>query len=143
MNRPLLLLAAALLLLTPRCGLGHGITNIVFDPVSPAEVELEEHVDVTFDYTTEEAGGVRIWCDTDNGNQMTSPSPLHPVGSGSGSTWFTILGAEATITSFRLYMMDATGTQLLYETTVVVDYDFVEPMAVDRSSWGRIKTLYR
>jgi hypothetical protein len=136
-----LVLMVTILILAPVWAHSHGITNIVFDPPSPAEMDFNVHVGISFDYETDEASGVRIWCDG-GPNVTVSPSPIFPVGSGPGTTWFMVEAGETQVTSVRMYMMDAAMTQDLFETMIEVDYHFVEHTAQEPSTWGLVKTLY-
>ena len=105
------------------------ISDIVFDPPSPATLGLGERVNVTFSYATDEAGGVRIFATpfTDGGVTAGSSfagSSLLPVGEGSASRFFLVSSDPAAVDQVRLTMRDADGTRLLFETFVSVDYTF-------------------
>jgi len=107
----------------------HLITNIRLDPPTPNILALDQHVDITFDYATSEAGGVRIFARPMAG-AATAPgyaahgSGLYPVGSGSGSGYFTITAGEVTVDRIRFRITDAEQTTLLGEFFIPVHYQF-------------------
>ena len=114
--------------LTPYA-MAHSISNINMTPSSPAGLLNNEHVDITFDYTTDEVGGVRIWVMpyTDGSwspNLAVSGSPLYSPPSGSGSGYVTITSGDIVVDQIRVYMMDADGNVLLWETFIDVEYHF-------------------
>ncbi len=109
--------------------LENAITNIAFTPSPPASLCNGEHVDISFDYSTDEEDGVRI--------QMTpftegSPTPgygwsgstVYPKGEGSGSTWFTILSGDTAVDQVRFQMKTADWNTVLIEFFVPVAYTF-------------------
>ena len=106
----------------------HNISNITFSPSSPANILLGDFVDVNFDYETDETRGVRIFVEPfTNGeatpNSTTYGSPLYPVGSGSGSSGFSVSSEAQHVDQVRIQMYDP-GDILLFETFVSVDYSF-------------------
>jgi hypothetical protein len=114
---------------------GNSITNIAMAPPSPATLATNDYVNVTFDYAAAEAGGVRIWAQPfTNGsltpNQSISGSPLHPAGHGSSSRSFTIMSGSSVVDQVRVYMMDAGGNVLLWETFIDVEYRFCDGTCV-------------
>jgi hypothetical protein len=105
------------------------ITDIVFDPTSAAYFTTNGQVNISFGYTTSEAGGIKIITLPKSGSSFTpgstaSVSPLYPTGSGSGTSSFTITGGSAIIDSVSFQMYDATQTTLLQEFVVPVKFYF-------------------
>ncbi len=98
----------------------HAIRNIAYVPRPPAVLDNGEHVDMTFDYVTTEAGGVRLFVAplTDG---VTSPgagmsaSALYPVGSGSGDAFFTITAGQVVVDQVRHRMRNADQSVILLE----------------------------
>lgn len=85
------------------------ITNVQFDPASPASLVFSEPVNIAFDYTTPIPGGVRIF--TSTGGAVCG-SPDYPTGSGSGMSCFTVGSGgggtgSVTISQVNLYMVTA------------------------------------
>ena len=105
------------------------VTHVSLSPGTPNILRLNQNVTVNFSYTTNEAGGVRIWARPFSGGALTpnyaaSGSPLYPVGSGTGSGSFTITSGNPTVTKIRFQMWNASGTTLLFETFIPVSYQF-------------------
>ena len=110
----------------------NSITNIELTPPSPATVEFNEHVDITFDYSANEEGGVRIFLlpytsGSPTSQYAVSGSPLYPVGTGSGSGYFTITSGEVTVDQVRFEMTNADQSEELLEFFVPVKYHFGTP----------------
>jgi len=127
---------------------GCDITNIVFSPPSPEDLEFNEHVDVTFDYETAEASGVRIWARPMTGCGTTPhyaahASPLHPMGTGSGSGYFTITEGTVMVDQVRFQMWNSDESVLLLVMLVDVNYSFDTGVSLISRSWGQFKSLYR
>ncbi len=104
------------------------ITNIRFDPPSPATLGFNDRVTFTFDYTTTEPGGVYIWGRAFTGGNISRGSAgpgsvLHPTGEGSLSGWFTIRDGAKTVDQVRFQMTDA-DYNVLYEVLVDVSYTY-------------------
>jgi hypothetical protein len=124
------LLVVVCIAVLPASALAVSITNVVFDPPSPANLDFGENVDFTFDYQVDEDS--RIF-----GRPLTGgapsfawaahPSPLYSMGSGSGSGFFTIQDAGqgiAHVDQVRFRVVADDDDALLYETFVDVDYTF-------------------
>ena len=72
----------------------HALQNFDFSPGSPAIMSYGERLDMTYDYVTDEAAGVRIFARAAYQYEglfgMTSAgSPLYPAPSGGGTFWMT------------------------------------------------------
>lgn len=109
----------------------HLVTNIALGPDSPNILRTNEDVTITFNYITNEPGGVRIWVRPYTGgspspNYAAHPSPLYPMGSGSGDGFFTITTGEVVVDALRFTIYDATGSTLLFEAFLPVYYLFTD-----------------
>ena len=107
----------------------NSISNIQLSPPSPTSLVFDERVNITFDYVTNEAGGVRIFIRPFSNGLLTTnyaahPSPIYPVGSGSGTGFFTIMSGDATVDQLRIQMLNADQGVLLLEFFIPVDYGF-------------------
>ncbi|MFO8083122.1 MAG: fibronectin type III domain-containing protein [Desulfobacterales bacterium] len=105
------------------------ITNIQTASPSPASLEYNQRVNIAFDYSTAEAGGIRIFArPITNGaltpNYAASGSPLYPTGSGSGSGDFTITSGETTVDYVRFRITNDDQSVLLTEFLLPVQYAF-------------------
>jgi hypothetical protein len=114
-----------------RFGICHSITNIQLSPSSPDTLAFDQHVDISYDYQTDEASGVRIWVNaytdgSETRNTATQGSLLHPVGSGSGTTYFFISSDEVIVDSIRLYMHAEDSGELLHEIFTPVYYFYTD-----------------
>ncbi len=115
--------------------LGNFITNIEPTPPSPATLEFYEDVKFTFDYSTNETGGVGIFSipftsGSPTPNYTISRSPIYPVGTGSGSAFFTIMHGEVTVKvdQVKFQMISyADQSTLLLEFFIPVEYYFGKP----------------
>lgn len=110
---------------------GHSISDVSFDPPSPAALPFATHVTVRYRYTTQEAGGVRVWVTPLSlGNPVArrawSGSLLCPCGRGTSDAWFTVhSGAGAvTVDEVSLLMVTAQGEKPLFEARIPVHYHF-------------------
>ena len=113
----------------PQASLNHIVTNIVLTPPTPNILAFNQDVTFTFDYSTTEPGGVRIFGRpfTSTGlaqNYAAHGSPLYPVGAGSGSGFFTITSGKVTITRIRFQIWNADQTTLLFKGFIPVNYQF-------------------
>lgn len=110
--------------------LGHTIDNVQITPSSPAVLAVGEDVDFTFGYETHSAAGVRITGRPLTDGQLTPNyaahgSPLYPVGTGTGSGYFTV-NSPAVVNQIRLQMRDEATNNILTETLIDVDIEFVD-----------------
>lgn len=110
----------------------HSISNIQLDPPSRRGLFTKTiQVEVTFDYTTAETGGVRIFVlpYTDGSlipNYTSSESPLYPAGQGKGEGDFTIQSEGVTVDQIKFQMTSADKSRVLYESFISVNYCSVE-----------------
>ncbi len=105
------------------------VTNIRFEPESPAVLGVGERVRFTFDYSITNPDGVRIWCmpyTNRYGSRdfAVGGSPLYPQGSGQGSGYF-MLTTAGEVDELHIYMKDADGN-VLCEVLISVDYRFID-----------------
>ena len=103
------------------------IYNIQLSPKPVAALQFNQNVNITFDYRTSQAGGVRIFARPMTGaalsaNYAAHGSPLYSLGSGSGSGFFTITSGATTVDAVRFQVFDANQTTLLQEFFVPVKY---------------------
>ncbi len=107
----------------------HAIRNIVVSPASPRCMRFNENVTISFDYTTTEPGGVRIFARPFSGGSLTpnygaSGSLLYPAGNGSGAGDFTISSSNAIVDQIRFRMYNSDQSQLLVEYFIPVNYPY-------------------
>ncbi|MCI0495220.1 T9SS C-terminal target domain-containing protein, partial [candidate division KSB1 bacterium] len=128
MRRQVLIFTMLFALLFAGVGLADYISNIQMPP-SPVTLQLGEQLNVTFDYFTANAGGVRIFVRPIT-NGAPSPgygahgSPLYPAGNGNGSGYFTINGGYVTVDHVRIQMFNSDQSQLILECFIPVEYTF-------------------
>jgi len=107
----------------------HAIENVHITPDSPSSMLFGQNVEITFDYTTSEPGGVNIFARPMT-NGATTPeygahgSPLYPAGSGNGSGNFTISAGIAHVDNVRIQMYNSDQSQLLLEYFIPVDIHY-------------------
>ncbi len=109
----------------------HLVTAFSLTPDSPNVLRTGQNVDLTFQYITNQAGGVLIWARPfTNGaltpNYAAHGSPVYPTGSGSGSGFFTISSGTVVVDQIRIQMWDTSQTVLLFETFLPVHYLFTD-----------------
>ena len=132
MRKAFLMLSGVLAFMVLSSGTGlckTTITNIEFSPASPSAFSFSKQIDVTFDYKTDEAGGVRIFPRPMTNNSTTpsyaaSGSPLYSTGSGTGSGYFTITSGETMIDHVRFQVYTGDNSSLLLEFFIPVTYQF-------------------
>lgn len=131
MNKILVILAKAILVIWTFTGVGicSSISNIEFSPASPSALPFNQSISVTFNYSTAQAGGIRIFArpmtnGTTTPNYGASGSPLYASGSGSGSGNFTVTSGETTVDQIRFQITNADQSALLGEFFVPVVLHF-------------------
>lgn len=133
-QRIVVLLTVLAVVVWPRVVRGDSISDVRLSPSRPASLSHGEEVKITFKYSTNCAGGVRIWPRPMTGGQRTpnyaaSGSPLYPTGTGTGSGHFTITSGAAFVDGIRFEIrtdaQDSSGNRtLLHEQTIPVRYRF-------------------
>lgn len=103
--------------------MGNTLSNISFSPSSPASLDWGEWVTLTFDYQTGEPDGVRFDCYPLSSQNWTldagtSGSALYPMGTGQGEQAFTLLSGEDVVDCVIVRILDDTGSEILFETTI-------------------------
>jgi hypothetical protein len=101
------------------------VTNIEFRPDTPNIFKYNENINVSFNYTTNQAGGVRIFARPFSGANLSPayaahPSQIYPTGSGSGTGYFSLTAGPAVVDKVRIQMWDANQTTLLFEAFLPV-----------------------
>lgn len=107
----------------------NSVSNVKFNPIEPAALLHSQEVNLTFDYVTDQAGGVRIFARPISSGGLTPNyashgSPLYPVGVGNGTGYFRITSGDAVVDHVRIQMKSADRTQLLYEEFIPVHYHY-------------------
>ncbi|RQW04303.1 T9SS C-terminal target domain-containing protein, partial [candidate division KSB1 bacterium] len=107
----------------------NSVARVKFDPIEPATLLFNQDVNLTFDYVTDQAGGVRIFARPFSGGNLTPNyaahgSPLYPAGVGNGAGSFTITSNDAVVDHVRIQMLNADQSQLLFEEFMPVHYHF-------------------
>jgi hypothetical protein len=105
---------------------------------TPNILKPGQRVSVSFKYKATNRGGVRIFARPLSGGALTPnyaahPSPLYPVGSGTGRGWFTVTRGAATVTQVRLQIWNASQTRLLFQRKVPVSYRYMRPANIVNS----------
>lgn len=95
----------------------HAIGNVTFSPASPAILSHGERLNMSFDYLTDEAGGVRIFPRAAYQGSVlsgagSSGSALYPAPGGSGSAW-THFNQDRIADSVRFLMVNADQSEQL------------------------------
>lgn len=107
----------------------HSIYNINISPVAPASIPLGQNVNITFDYKTNQPGGIRIFARPFTGGAPTPGygahgSSLYPTGSGNGNGFFNIGSGNAIVDHIRFQMLNDDQSQVLLEFFVPVHYHY-------------------
>lgn len=105
------------------------ITNILFTPSSPSGMLNNEHVNITFNYTTDLVGGARIFVLPYTGGSLSpaaavSGSPLYSFPGGSGSGFVTILSGDVVVDQIRFQMTNSNQTITYVDFYRNVNYTF-------------------
>ena len=113
----------------PGISADHIVTNIVLTPPTPNILGFDQNVTFTFDYSTTEPGGVRIFGRpfTSTGlasNYAAHGSGIYPAGTGSGSGFFTITSGKVRITRIRFEIWNADQSIRLFRGFIPVNYQF-------------------
>lgn len=120
------------------------ITNIVMTPDTPATVDLDEQVQITFDYETPEPVLIRFQPFSSGAYTAGGQDPgylVNAAGTGSGSTWITVTGSPIEVDAL-LVTMQTMEPQFLILFHLPVSYTFDETTVALPSTWGRMKTRY-
>jgi hypothetical protein len=101
------------------------VTHIDFRPDTPNVFKYGQDVNVTFNYNTNQAGGVRIFARPFSGAHLSPDyaaqgSPVYPSGAGVGSCSFNLKSGPTVVDKVRIQMWDAGQTTLLFEAFLPV-----------------------
>jgi hypothetical protein len=101
------------------------VNSITLAPRVPNILLFGQNITVAFKYTTHEVGGVRIFPRPFTGGALTSNyaasgSLLYPVGSGSGTGFFTIIDGAVKVDQIRIQMWNDAQTRLLFTTKIPI-----------------------
>jgi hypothetical protein len=96
-----------------------------------ASLRFNEDVTISFNYKTDEPGGVRIFVRPFTGSSATpnyaaSGSPLYPTGSGAGTATFTVMSGANVVNRLRFRMYNADQSRVLMEFFMPVGFIFSE-----------------
>lgn len=106
----------------------HTVTISNLNPASPAFLSLNQDVNISFNYSTTEAGGVRIFIrpmteGSETPNFSASGSILYATGSGTSTAMFNLsAGTNVHIDQLRIRMYNDDQSELLLEAFVAVNY---------------------
>ena len=105
------------------------VNSIKLTPLNPNILMFGQNVSLTMRYTTNRAGGVRIFARPLSAGALTPNyaahgSPLYPVGTGAASGFFTITDGTVLVNQIRIQMWNAGQTKLLFQAKVPVSYQF-------------------
>ena len=97
----------------------NAIQNVSYSPAAPAVLDHGTHVDVAFDYVTNEAAGVRVYSHPFSYDGIVPPygvsGSILYTGSGSGTTFFTVTAGDYLVNNVRMKMNVADNSSLLME----------------------------
>ncbi|AQQ72339.1 Gingipain R1 precursor [Limihaloglobus sulfuriphilus] len=107
------------------------ITNVVSMPTSPTSLPFGNNVNITFDYSTNVSGGIKIFPRPYTNGSLTpnysaSSSPEYPVGTGSGDGYFTITSGDVVVDQIGFIVRRASNNELIDIIYVDVEYEFAD-----------------
>jgi hypothetical protein len=105
----------------------NSISNIRFSPASPASLNFDQKVEISFDYYAAE--NVYIFARPMTRGSLTPnyaahPSKLYSKGKGKGTGFFTIKKGAVTVDRVRFQMKNKNQSKMLFEKAVPVKYRF-------------------
>jgi hypothetical protein len=105
------------------------VTRFNLHPPSPNILEFDQTVNVDFTYQTNEPGGVRIYVRPVSRGSLTPNyaahgSPLHPIGSGTSTGFFSITTRVNVVDRIRIDMWNDDQTALLFRAELPVHYQY-------------------
>jgi len=109
--------------------LANAISNIQFTPLSPSSLCFGEQVSATFNYTTDDPGGIRIFMRPFTDGSLTPHYGAHgsgwyPYPSGTGSGWFTINSGDVVVDHVRFQIYNHDQSELLLTLFEPVNYTY-------------------
>jgi hypothetical protein len=107
----------------------NSIWSVTFQPPPGATLQLNEMVHLTFQYSTNESGGVVIALLPYTQGQPSpyyvwSGSDIYPCCRGRGTAWFTTFSGPVSVDQVQLEMWPANGGHLLWRAFLPVRYLF-------------------
>jgi hypothetical protein len=122
-------LGVAWLLSSAQAVRAESISNIQSSHPLVASLRFGEYVTLSFNYTTNEPGGVRVFMRPFSAGGLTpnygaSGSPLYPPGAGSGTASFTVRSGDVVVDHVRIQVTTADQSRRLAEFFVPVHYIF-------------------
>jgi hypothetical protein len=105
----------------------NSISNISFSPASPASLDFDQKVNISFDYVANESVYIFARPMTKGSltpNYAAHPSKLYPKGKDKGTGFFTITKGAVIVDQVRFQMKDKDQTKVLFEKLVPVTYTF-------------------
>jgi hypothetical protein len=120
------------------------LTDVAFDPPSPATLAIGDTVRVTFDYTTPQSKDIVITAVPYTGSNPTpgytaGDGRIYLRGSGIGTEWFTLPGGPGTVDRVLMRTRGATVAVTYIEYFIPVSFSFEGTTPVRPTSWGRLK----
>ncbi len=105
------------------------VSDLAFSLQTPNVVQIGKGVSAKFNYTTNQAGGVRIILVPFTGtaitpNAVTCGSTIYPTGSGTGSCRFSVSAGVVDVNSLHLQIWDANHVTMLAQQVIPVLYHF-------------------
>jgi hypothetical protein len=124
----LILVLTGIIILCPIFSNGNSIAINQLSPASAAKLNFGEEITISFDYNISEPDGARIYIRPLTGiiptsNYAASGSPVY-TGEGNATVTFTINSGETEIDKLRIQVYNATRSELLFEFTFPVSYQF-------------------
>ena len=101
------------------------VTSIGMAPDTPNIFKYSQNINFTFNYTTNQVGGVVIFLRPFSGAHLSPSyaahgSGIYPVGSGGGTGYFSLTAGPTIVDKVRIQMWDAKQTTLLFEAFLPV-----------------------
>lgn len=101
------------------------VKNIALNPDTPNIFRYSDNVNLTFNYNTNNAAGVRIWARPFSGAALSPGyaahgSIIHPTGAGSATGSFRLTTGPVIVDKVRIQMWDPDQTVLLFEAFLPV-----------------------
>ena len=101
------------------------VTSIGMAPDTPNIFKYNQNINLNFNYTTNQGGGVVIFVRPFSGahlspNYAAHGSGIYPVGSGTGTGYFSLTAGPVIVDKVRIQMWDANQKTLLFEAFLPV-----------------------
>jgi hypothetical protein len=124
------------------------LTDVAFDPPSPAALSVGDTVWVTFDYTTPQSRDIQITAVPYTGSD---PAPgyaagdgrIYLRGSGIGTEWFTLPGGPGSVDRVLMWTGNSAVQVTYIQFFIPVSFSFEGTTPVRPTTWGRLKAATR